>query len=138
MDTKCNEPGCEQEGIPCTEPSNWGRREGLRDLKLLFKRRDWRALACGVRGWLRWGMVDVITYYCPSHCYENGFCYMCGQFWSGADECFDFGASHLCSNCQREDEWNYQDDWDGYWDRPEEEDDDDEWDSIIIYGPNAT
>ncbi len=142
MDTKCSEPGCEQEGIPCREPSGWGRREALRDLKLLFRRRDWRALVRETWHWLRWGDVTVITYYCPSHCEQNGFCYLCGQFWSGGDEYFDFGGYGVCSNCQHEFVEYDPDDFDdgGYWRDPYEEDVDEdrtEWDDVIVYGPDA-
>lgn len=40
-----------------------------------------------------------ITYiYCPTHAWEEGFCYGCGQFWAGL-ESFDFNPRHVCSNC---------------------------------------
>lgn len=140
--TLCNEPGCEQEGVPCREPAGIGRRETLGDLGLLFRRRDWTALARETWRWLRWGMVEVITYYCPAHCEKNGFCRLCGQFWSGGDDHFDFSGSGMCSNCRHEfDEWAQEDDLEdgGYWRDPYDPDDDrTEWDDVIAYGPDAT
>lgn len=45
--------------------------------------------------------VDVISWYCPEHAGINGFCYMCGEFWTGNTE-FDMDPSHLCCNCRYE------------------------------------
>jgi hypothetical protein len=138
MDTKCSEPGCELEGIPCREPADIGRRETLRDLKILYRRRDWQALARETWRWLRWGMVEVITYYCLAHCHQNGFCYMCGEFWSGADYSFDSGLSLVCPNCYSTDNYDIYEDRDEWVDGYDDEDNEDEWDDIRVYGPDAT
>ncbi len=127
-DIFCNEPGCNKKGFPCIEPMSIGRREGLHDLILLFKRRTWRVLLHETWKWLRWGTTEVITYYCSSHCEENGFCYVCGQFWSGADIHFDFSGTGLCSNCKDEfDDWRDS----------EYDEDENEWDDILAYGPGG-
>lgn len=41
---------------------------------------------------------------CDEHAYEEGFCFGCGGFWSGASEFFDFnlGGTHLCLDCHEE------------------------------------
>jgi len=45
---------------------------------------------------------DYTYHYCVEHCFDEGFCYACGQFWSGV-EGFDFNnPSHLCPNCLTE------------------------------------
>lgn len=43
-------------------------------------------------------------YYCASHCYQNGFCYGCGNHFGGM-ESFDFNnPSHLCPDCRTDSE----------------------------------
>ena len=38
-------------------------------------------------------------YYCPDHCFEHGYCYICGGFFGGIEE-FEFNnKSQLCNNC---------------------------------------
>lgn len=42
-------------------------------------------------------------YYCTSHAFKHGFCYLCGDFWAGVGS-FDFaqyygGIQGLCENC---------------------------------------
>lgn len=62
-------------------------------------------------------------YYCSNHAAEHGFCYMCGQFWSGVER-FDFatawgGTEGLCENCDeqvRSDLGEYDDDDDDFED----------------------
>jgi len=45
---------------------------------------------------------DSKFYYCPEHCYQNGFCFGCGNFFSGMED-FDFeNPTHLCFNCRTE------------------------------------
>ena len=44
---------------------------------------------------------DTEFYYCPTHCFEEGFCFGCGNFFSGIED-FDFEPSHLCANCRTE------------------------------------
>jgi DNA-directed RNA polymerase subunit RPC12/RpoP len=44
---------------------------------------------------------DIFYFYCREHCFKNGFCYWCGNFWAGCEN-FDFDPSHLCSNCRDE------------------------------------
>lgn len=48
---------------------------------------------------LKYGYTDTFDYYCAKHCFENGYCYGCGEFWEGS-ESFDFSRNHLCSNCK--------------------------------------
>ena len=47
------------------------------------------------------GAREHLYYYCPNHCHEEGFCWMCGHFWAGCED-FDFSESRLCSNCRSE------------------------------------
>lgn len=51
--------------------------------------------------------TDEWNYYCFEHAYKNGFCWGCGEFWSGIEN-FDFHPSHLCENCR---ESEYDDDY---------------------------
>lgn len=69
---------------------------------------------CILYGYLS-GEQDEESYYCVDHCQENGFCFSCGQFWSGI-ESFDFGSG-LCENCQDELESEFSEECYGY---PEE------------------
>jgi len=39
-----------------------------------------------------------LFHYCPDHAQENGFCWLCGEFWGGVEE-FEFDPSGLCPNC---------------------------------------
>lgn len=49
-------------------------------------------------------------YYCVEHCYEEGFCWGCGNFSAG-EEAFDWGnPSHLCSNCRSAGDYDDSDD----------------------------
>lgn len=43
----------------------------------------------------------IYEYYCAEHAQEHGYCYMCGNFWSGCED-FDFAPSGMCSNCRGE------------------------------------
>ncbi len=39
-------------------------------------------------------------HFCAAHCYQNGFCFGCGNFWGGVED-FEFNnPAHLCSNCR--------------------------------------
>lgn len=49
--------------------------------------------------------------YCHEHAWDNGFCWGCGGFWSGAEN-FDFSRSHLCSNCEFDADDDFIDDED--------------------------
>jgi len=45
-------------------------------------------------------------YYCSEHSFEHGYCFGCGQFWSGVER-FDFATTYggilgLCENCDDE------------------------------------
>lgn len=44
---------------------------------------------------------DIISWYCTAHCFEEGYCWSCGNFYSGCED-FDFHPSRLCSNCRSE------------------------------------
>lgn len=95
---------CEEEG--CSETRD------LVKCRLVMMRFDvswfWYWRLYGFReAWRIWGELrktgaaDVYDYYCAEHCYKNGYCYACGQFWAGSED-FDFSRSHLCSNCRYE------------------------------------
>jgi len=46
--------------------------------------------------------ADTVEHFCPIHCYKNGYCYGCGNFFCGMED-FDFNnPSHLCFNCRTE------------------------------------
>lgn len=69
--------------------------------------------------YLRHGYTDTHDYYCAEHCFKNGYCYGCGEFWAGS-EMFDFSRNHLCSNCQGDpDLVGYEDD-EPYYEMPDD------------------
>ena len=72
---KCCHEGCDAEGIQCV----------IRDA------------ITGPDGEPK----DLIEHYCPEHCHENGYCWMCGDFWGGV-EAFEFARDRLCPNCREE------------------------------------
>ncbi|MCP4358395.1 MAG: hypothetical protein GY796_10305 [Chloroflexi bacterium] len=41
------------------------------------------------------------AYYCPQHAREQGFCPLCGDYWSG-NTLFDFDTIGLCLHCYQE------------------------------------
>ena len=72
------------------------------------------------------------VFYCVEHSSKAGFCWSCGQFWAGV-EAFDFSPIEgICPNCISEFE-----DEGSYWDDEDDEDWEDDWDSIAVYGPDA-
>ena len=70
----CEEPGCLKEGMKCH----------------LVDYGDYLGPA-----------VDVFNFYCTEHATQNGYCWMCGEFWAGNTE-FDMEPFHLCPNCKSE------------------------------------
>jgi len=47
-------------------------------------------------------------YYCFKHAPQEGFCYICRQFWAGI-ESFDFIHPGLCDNCNEQIEHDFDD-----------------------------
>jgi len=45
--------------------------------------------------------LGKVYWYCAEHCHEEGFCWVCGEFWGGV-EAFEFSKSSLCENCRSE------------------------------------
>jgi hypothetical protein len=41
---------------------------------------------------------EITNYYCEKHAAENGYCYLCGEFWAGI-ESFDIVHPGLCDTC---------------------------------------
>jgi hypothetical protein len=82
MDWTCAEPGCTAEhAIACEEPRDW--MEAAVDAAL---------------------DEPAVTYYCPDHAEQNGFCRGCGLFCAGI-ETYDFGRGRngpagFCEHCQ--------------------------------------
>jgi hypothetical protein len=71
----CEKENCNQEAIECVVHDETGYLDGK----------------------------DLISYYCPEHAYEMGFCVGCGQFCCGIDS-FDFPEAYgnikgYCDNC---------------------------------------
>ncbi len=78
LEKTCRQDGCDEEGIEC------------------------RLYAFGDDG----EVAEVFEYYCIDHCHNNGYCYMCGLFWSGFEE-FDFPQYHkvivgMCPPCSEQ------------------------------------
>ena len=43
---------------------------------------------------------NTVEYFCAAHCFEAGYCYLCGNFCAGI-ESFDFDSPRgLCDNCR--------------------------------------
>lgn len=72
---KCQKEGCTNLGMECLVPLDYTKPIEEQEQQL--------------------------EYYCSEHCYENGYCWMCGQFWGGVER-FEFDQSHLCENCRSE------------------------------------
>jgi hypothetical protein len=95
MDWTCAEPGCTAEhAIACEEPRDW--MEAAVDAAL---------------------DEPTVTYYCPDHAEQNGFCRGCGVFAAGI-ETYDFGRyPGYCDNCQDQiehDNYDHTDPCDDY------------------------
>jgi hypothetical protein len=83
----------------------------------------WHPTRCQHSGCKSEGMECVISwegetfYYCPDHAGQNGFCYLCGDFWGGI-ESFEFIHPDICDNCwdqiRDDDSEYYRDDDDPY------------------------
>jgi hypothetical protein len=67
---------------------------------------------------------DTEEHFCPDHCYKHGYCFGCGNFFSGCED-FDFNnPSHLCSNCRTDAQNDDDGDWSGsYYEPPFSEED---------------
>lgn len=68
----CEEKGCEEEGFFC-HLSYYDEEKGK--------------------------VVHEGNYYCAEHASLNGYCWGCGEFWSG-HEAFDRDPNGLCPNCR--------------------------------------
>ena len=91
----CDHEGCESTGTaPCFYVLYRHDYSVFRILLQEGLRQAWR--------FWRDGHIEVLTgYYCAEHAYEEGFCWGCGNFYSGASERFDFRISGqwLCDGC---------------------------------------
>jgi hypothetical protein len=127
---QCEHPGCEDTGTtPCVVTTYAADYREWREW--------WSLLATygviqGLRIlWELWreGWADLPPeYYCAEHAKEHGFCWGCGQFWSGCER-FDFEEGIFCPNCKETFEGeNYENE--AFWDdRPwvDGYDEDEKW-----------
>jgi hypothetical protein len=67
------------------------------------------------------GEDEPEEFFCPEHTHKHGYCWGCGNFWSGV-ESFDFNlwGNELCDNCKD------NPDLTGDWHEDEDEEDYDE------------
>lgn len=107
---------CEHEGCTSTDTTPCVLTMYRRDLPVIWYIRTY-GLYLGLQmTWHLWreGWVELPPHwYCIEHAYKEGFCWGCGQFWSGSDYEFDFLGDRLCPNC-RESEDEDDDDYD-WW-----------------------
>ena len=81
----CDKPGCKKLGCEYRGAPVWSR---------------WRMALRRFMARHGWPVRDIVL--CASHAYDEGFCWGCGQMWSGVED-FEFGnPSKLCSNCRDE------------------------------------
>jgi len=59
------------------------------------------AIACRLVDYFASEPKETTEWFCVDHCHQNGYCYMCGEFWGGV-EYFEFSKTGLCENCQSE------------------------------------
>jgi hypothetical protein len=85
-------------GFVCEEPGCW-KREAMQCRLVVENEQTGK-------------FEDQFDFYCVEHASKNGYCWGCGEFWSGC-ESFDFSLNGLCSNCKDDpDLVGYEDDYD--------------------------
>lgn len=115
---RCSHDGCEDTGTtPCFLVLYRHDLSLFGALFLYGLKQAWR--------FWREGSIEILDgFYCAEHAYEEGFCWNCGNFYSGASERFDFriGGQWMCDGCwsnfyehEPEGEWE-EDYYPGLWD----------------------
>jgi hypothetical protein len=112
----CEHPGCDAtDTTPCAVVAC--RSDGYPAWQLI---NEYGPLIGTRLSWHLWrrGRVELPPeWYCPEHAKQNGYCWGCGQFWSGC-ETFDFDPGILCPNCRENPEYDvdfHDDEWLDMW-----------------------